>query len=267
MSSSLSAPEPPVVYRAFRVAFRTLSHLFFREIQTTGIHNVPSCGPCIFIVGPHANQFTDGMVFLSRNPRHSYVLMARVSYDRPLIGHVGKILSAIPVVRPQDIVHPGTGLISYDPSSDPFTLHGHGTCFTRELAPRDFIIFGCGYKGHVAQVLSDTSLVLTHPIPIPEAAANGSTMTSFRIAPHVDQTPVYREVHEYLEKGECITVFPEGGSHDRPEMLPLKGKQTRQEEDRRNQYRINDIILAQKKILSFLSLDLASFLLIIFTLI
>ena len=88
------APPPPLIYTAFRLGFRVISHLFFREIQTTGTHLVPTSDPCIFIVGPHANQFIDGVTLLSRNPRHSYVLMASVSYNRPLIGHVGKILSA-----------------------------------------------------------------------------------------------------------------------------------------------------------------------------
>jgi glycerol-3-phosphate O-acyltransferase/dihydroxyacetone phosphate acyltransferase len=50
---------------------------------------------------------------------------------------------------------------------------------------------------------------------------NGYT---FKIAPHVDQTHVYEEVHQYLDNNECITIFPEGGSHDRSDMLPLKGK-------------------------------------------
>ena len=88
------APPPPLVYTAFQFGFRVISHLFFREIQTTGAHLVPVSDPCIFIVGPHANQFIDGVTLFSHNPRHSYALMASVSYERPLIGHVGKILSA-----------------------------------------------------------------------------------------------------------------------------------------------------------------------------
>ncbi|KAI7860940.1 hypothetical protein BDC45DRAFT_430099 [Circinella umbellata] len=211
-------PSPPLIYTTFRLGFRVISHLFFREIQTTGTHLVPSSDPCIFIVGPHANQFIDGVTLLSRNPRHSYVLMASVSYNRPLIGHVGKILSAIPVVRPQDIVHKGTGSITYSEKEDPFHILGENTHFTQELNPRDFVIFGKNYKGHVARVISDTCIEITHAIPNTDT----TLYHSFQIAPHVDQTPVYKEVHDYLNRNECITVFPEGGSHDRPEMLPLK---------------------------------------------
>jgi 1-acyl-sn-glycerol-3-phosphate acyltransferase len=92
--SDLSGPPASYTYCAFRGLFRVVSHVFFREIRTTDIENVPTSGPCIFIVGPHANQFVDGVVFLSNNPRPSYALMAAVSYNKPLIGHVGKILNA-----------------------------------------------------------------------------------------------------------------------------------------------------------------------------
>lgn len=122
------------------------------------------------------------------------------------------------MVRPQDIVHLGQGSLMYNPNKEPLVLYGQGTRFTEELAPRDFIIFGRNYKGHVSRIISDTVLEITHAIPHAEAGT-----FSFKIAPHVDQTAVYEEVHAYLNNHECITVFPEGGSHDRPEMLPLKG--------------------------------------------
>lgn len=227
--------ETTVTYTAFRGLFNVISHVFFREIKTSDVHLVPPSGPCIFIVGPHANQFIDGVVFLSKCPRPSYALMAAISYDKPLIGHVGKILNAskiiknvtihhskfhlylVPVVRPQDIVNKGTGKIIYDPNQ-PFKVTGENTRFLSELEVRDFIIFGRNYKLHVSRVLSDTLLEVTHAIHIPLTYEP----YSFKIAPHVDQTAVYDEVHHHLNKGECITIFPEGGSHDRSEMLPLK---------------------------------------------
>ncbi|KAI7891092.1 uncharacterized protein EV154DRAFT_420998 [Mucor mucedo] len=209
--------ETTVTYTAFRGLFSVISHIFFREIKTSDAHLVPTSGPCIFIVGPHANQFVDGVVFMSKCPRPSYALMAAVSYDKPLIGHVGKILNAIPVVRPQDIVNKGTGKLFYDPHH-PLQVRGENTLFLSELDVRDFVIFGRNYKVHVARVLSDTLLEITHAINIPQTN-DGYT---FKIAPHVDQTAVYDEVYHHLNNGECITIFPEGGSHDRSEMLPLK---------------------------------------------
>ncbi|KAL7334472.1 Glycerol-3-phosphate/dihydroxyacetone phosphate acyltransferase [Mucor circinelloides] len=217
----MSHPSTSITYLTFQGVFKVISHIFFREIKTTDIQNVPTSGPCIFIVGPHANQFVDGVVYMSVNPRPSYALMAAVSYDKPLIGHVGKILNAIPVVRPQDIVNVGTGKIRYDAVNQPFQLQGQGTKFMEEIGTRDFIVFGRNYKVHVSKVLSDTVLEITHSIQVNQEVV-GDDYVPFKVAPHVDQTAVYDEVYNYLNRNECVTIFPEGGSHDRSEMLPLK---------------------------------------------
>lgn len=47
--------------------------------------------------------------------------------------------------------------------------------------------------------------------------------TPFKVAPKVDQSKVYDQVFKKLNKGGCVGIFPEGGSHDRTELLPLKG--------------------------------------------
>jgi 1-acyl-sn-glycerol-3-phosphate acyltransferase len=86
--------DKPLNYLAFETIFKGITHIFFREIKTTGAHLVPTSGPCIFIVSKHCNQFVDGVVFFSTNPRSSYAIMADVSYNKPLIGHVGKFLNA-----------------------------------------------------------------------------------------------------------------------------------------------------------------------------
>ncbi|ORY99553.1 hypothetical protein BCR42DRAFT_463617 [Absidia repens] len=212
-----------VTYGVVSSAFRAVSHIFFREIKTSGSHHVPQDSPVIFLVGPHHSQFVDGVVFFGVNPRPSYALMAAVSYNRPLIGHFGKILNAIPVVRPQDAVEKGTGMIMYDSDTQPFTIYGQNTKFTEELNTRDFILFGRNHKVHVAKVISDTECEITHTVKVDMDDNNKKQASySFKIAPHVDQTPVYTEVNHYLNNNECITIFPEGGSHDRSEMLPLK---------------------------------------------
>lgn len=123
------------------------------------------------------------------------------------------------MVRPQDSVTKGTGLLTYDPDKEPFTIYGQGTRFTEELHTRDFVLFGRNHKVHVSKVISDTECEITHKVKVDEK----KKAVEFKIAPHVDQTPVYTEVNHYLNNKECITIFPEGGSHDRSEMLPLKG--------------------------------------------
>jgi hypothetical protein len=45
----------------------------------------------------------------------------------------------------------------------------------------------------------------------------------YKCIPHIDQSQVYKTVFDTLKDGHCIGIFPEGGSHDRTEILPLKG--------------------------------------------
>ena len=40
--------------------------------------------------------------------------------------------------------------------------------------------------------------------------------------PRVDQRQMYRNVFDRLDAGRAVGIFPEGGSHDRAALLPLK---------------------------------------------
>lgn len=44
----------------------------------------------------------------------------------------------------------------------------------------------------------------------------------FKVIPKLDQTHVYESVISRLINGQSLGIFPEGGSHDRTEMLPIK---------------------------------------------
>lgn len=69
----------------------------------------------------------------------------------------------------------------------------------------------------MVKVISDTEAVLKEP-----GFKDPLENTGYKLMPKVDQSEVYDTVYEVLRKGECIGIFPEGGSHDRTELLPLK---------------------------------------------
>lgn len=83
-----------VAYSAVTGAFRVITSVFFREIRTTGSHQVPETDPCIFIVAPHANQFIDPGLVLISNPRRFAPLMAESSFKRKIIGAGARLLKA-----------------------------------------------------------------------------------------------------------------------------------------------------------------------------
>ncbi|KAI9473901.1 MAG: hypothetical protein EXX96DRAFT_579809 [Benjaminiella poitrasii] len=206
--------------------FNIMIDIFFREVKPRGSHKVPKEGPVIFVAAPHANQFVDPIVLMRECGRRVSFLIAEKSMHQKGIGFFAKMISAIPVVRPQDRAKPGQGRIQLlNRKTDPLRITGIGTQFTTQLKPRDSILLpkGAG-NSEVVQVLSDTEVLIKKEFKDLKALEllTQSEGTNFKGMPHIDQSTVYHSVHEELNNGRCITIFPEGGSHDRAEMLPLK---------------------------------------------
>jgi glycerol-3-phosphate O-acyltransferase/dihydroxyacetone phosphate acyltransferase len=49
-----------------------------------------------------------------------------------------------------------------------------------------------------------------------------NTWMQFSVLYFVDQSAMFDAVHTALSRGQCLGIFPEGGSHDRTDLLPLK---------------------------------------------
>jgi len=87
----------------------------------------------------------------------------------------------------------------------------------------------------VTEVISDTQLRIKKEFggesgkgtvrireKVKELQAEGKQGLDFKKLPHVDQKDMYHHVYQCLTEGGCIGIFPEGGSHDRTDLLPLK---------------------------------------------
>lgn len=46
--------------------------------------------------------------------------------------------------------------------------------------------------------------------------------SAFKIIPKIDQNTLFNSVYEHLKNGKVLGIFPEGGSHDRTDLLELK---------------------------------------------
>ncbi|KAF7728361.1 hypothetical protein EC973_006302 [Apophysomyces ossiformis] len=136
------------------------------------------------------------------------------------------MVHAIPVIRPQDIAETGAGRIQLlNPKTEPLRISGSDTRFLSQVRPKDAIFLPSNAgKLEVSRVISDTELEIKTEIR-EKRALNVLTRpegSAYKCVPHVEQDSVYERVYDELNNGECITIFPEGGSHDRAEMLPLK---------------------------------------------
>ncbi|KAJ3060133.1 hypothetical protein HK102_009652, partial [Quaeritorhiza haematococci] len=145
---------------------------------------------------------------------------------RRVVGAFARALNSIPVVRPQDLTKTCTGRIYLpDRDQDPRLIRGIGTTFTKEFGPRSILhLPSKAGSAQVEAVLSDTELRLKEPFSNLSATnlLRENEGTVFKATPHVDQNELFNTVYEQLAAGNCVGLFPEGGSHDRTELLPLK---------------------------------------------
>ncbi|KAG0047558.1 hypothetical protein BGZ83_007412 [Gryganskiella cystojenkinii] len=214
------------IYDFVSFFFTILLDIFFREIRPRGAHKVPRQGPVIFVAAPHANQFVDPLVLMRECGRRVSFLAAKKSMDRKWIGAMARSMNAIPVERPQDLAKSGSGTIKLlDRYSDPLRVTGFGTRFTKELMVGDQISLPKDVGTSVVeQILSDTEILIKKEFKELKALEllTSTDGSKYKCMPHMDQSNVYKTVFDRLNAGHCVGIFPEGGSHDRAEMLPLK---------------------------------------------
>eukprot|EP00347_Sterkiella_histriomuscorum_P011872 403370778 len=188
-------------------------NVFFKEIKVVGSENI------------------DMMILAYCRQKISF-LVAMKAMRTPIVSWVARKMKCIAVERPQDLAKPGIGKIKVKSGIE---LIGVGTQFKKELMAGDMIKISCKEQDVISNVLiiislqipeqvidtviSDTELKLKNPgVNIFEAEQE----YSFKVIPKLDQTHVYESVIDRLVHGQSIGIFPEGGSHDRTEMLPIK---------------------------------------------
>ncbi|TDH72322.1 hypothetical protein CCR75_002664 [Bremia lactucae] len=231
-----------VIYRSTRVFLNSILSISFKSVDLIGLDNVPTEGPVIF-TGNHANQFVDGLVVMMTSPRKVGFMIAEKSWYLPVVGHLAQIMGCIPVVRPQDSVASGVGYVklfsdeAMAPASSSsggassgklqWLVQGTGTSFTKQVTSGDQIRYqgesvkDSGSPVKIVQVLDDSQLLLSAPL-IDERGNLVLENARFGILKRVDQSVTFAKVYTYLKRGNCIGIFPEGGSHDRTDLLPLK---------------------------------------------
>lgn len=201
--------------------------LFFREIRPRGAYRIPRNGALIFVAAPHANQFVDPIlvmrqVSLNAGRRISF-LVAEASLKRKFIGTLARASMSIGVVRAQDNLKLAKGKISIDYETDPLVVHGEGTLFTQQAMTRGLLGLPNSIgNSEIAEIRSDTEILLRKEFKGQKARKLLEKGTIFKTANHVNQTQVYHNVFSRMNQGGCVGIFPEGGSHDRSDLLPLK---------------------------------------------
>lgn len=143
-----------------------------------------------------------------------------------VIGHLAGAMGGIPVSRAQDLQKKGKGVIFLEDRMSPLVISGRDTDFLKHIQVGAVIVLPgeAASSAEVASVDSDIQLTLKREFRGLKALEllSADEGTKYTIAPKIDQSAVYNEVFKRLNEGGCVGIFPEGGSHDRTELLPLK---------------------------------------------
>jgi glycerol-3-phosphate O-acyltransferase/dihydroxyacetone phosphate acyltransferase len=214
-----------MAYFATKVFFQSILNIFFSSIEVLGKENIPAHGPIIF-TGNHMNQFVDGAMVLVTNPHRVSFLVAESSFSKPIIGDFSKAVGALPVKRAMDSAKKGPGKICLVGMH----MYGEGTSFKSIIAgdKGDRIRPGRSPDAYkVKEVLSDTELLLVEEVgeksPLQEKTGQGKgNWVDYDVLGFVDQRSLFDAVFTGVSKGQSICIFPEGGSHDNPDLLPFK---------------------------------------------
>ncbi|KAB8213771.1 hypothetical protein BDV33DRAFT_209905 [Aspergillus novoparasiticus] len=248
---------PPLIgwlYDLVLWLFSVLVDLFFREVHPRGSWKIPRKGPVILVAAPHANQFVDSLILMrvmrSEARRRISWLIAEKSFRRKFIGLLARSIGTVPVARAMDNMKPGQGTIYMpDPINQPTLIRGIDTDFEGPGFEKDGTIAlptinGTSHNAAIAEIRGPAELIIKKPFKakdplyqltgrkditddgqiIGDASDTDPEFkgSKFKVSPHVDQTAVYEAVFARLNAGGCVGIFPEGGSHDRTNLLPLK---------------------------------------------
>lgn len=219
--------------------------IFFREVKVRGGQNVPPVGTATMLVcAPHANQFIDPSLVMvttrklakdSRwRSRQVCFVTAESSLKKRFVSLFGRLTGAIPVPRAQDNLKPVDPRIKIycpDLENNPTVIKGRveggeSPAFTKRFIVKSLIGLP-NYLGNaqITEIKDDETLIIKTPFKfktsqkIKDMLTNG---TNFKYAAKIDNSKVFQNVFDHLHTKGCVGIFPEGGSHDRPSLLPIK---------------------------------------------
>jgi glycerol-3-phosphate O-acyltransferase/dihydroxyacetone phosphate acyltransferase len=109
-----------------------------------------------------------------------------------------------------------------------YIIKGTNTKFTEQIKPKDKIRFkNCSNGLKVKTIKSNTEMIATgitteFKITTENSHSLSTNPIPFELLKRIEQSEVYEKVLAKLSSAGTIGIFPEGGSHDRTDLLPLK---------------------------------------------
>ena len=194
-------------------------------------------------IANHSNQFHDAALLLVTVDNflgiHSFWQSARISFicaavtlRKKLIGGLAAASGAIGVERPQDVTVTGAGVIvGMDvQGEESLVLRGSGSNFTSTMLPGAQVRLAGSRKAfRITEVLGDEQAVATTAgldsltVESLVQLATSKCGVQYTVIPKLDHRTMFTQVWDLLGADHgSLGVFPEGGSTDNTDLLPLK---------------------------------------------
>lgn len=90
-----------IAYRAMRAFLRSLTGVFYRQVEVVGAEHVPAEGPVIF-AGNHPNSLHDPMLIIAGTDRLVHFAAKDVLFESAFLRPFLKSLGAVPIARKSD---------------------------------------------------------------------------------------------------------------------------------------------------------------------
>jgi len=154
---------------------------------------------------------------------------------RKFVAAIARALGSVVLHRVWDRARLGSGTIfAPDFAKNPRLIRGRGTRFNKEADVGGYLMIVLGGKsvlrGEIEEIRSPEELLLKREFSN-EGNDNGGLSladvlrdTTYSVAPKQKSSSPFGEVFEKFKGGGAICLFPEGTSHDKPDLLPLKCK-------------------------------------------
>lgn len=239
-----------VLFYGARIFLNAIMSISISKVDVIGTEHIPTSGPVI-LVANHQNQFVDGMcIVCSCQQRKLSFMVARKSYNHPLIGLFARVMASVPVARPQDMARKGKGGLLRISAEDPadagsdvgtrlYRLVGSESCdFASELTAGSKVSYEdvtihsqASRKGSTTwtwRVVSAESrcvaivqLDSTHKAPPADVQASLPADGSYRVLPRGDFEEAFAEVCVLQSRGSlhslvCLLRFSHPSSSPVP---------------------------------------------------